>query len=139
MAPTLHLHGLLAVPSRLETPVSIFASVMVKQGKKPLYVWPLNQLFEYQTKNEELQILTQELRELKRTDREAYKERRKKILTPFVIGKWAARGTLKTAAPLLIFDIDGGNEETYVEIQKKGSNSPYIYRIEQSLGGGARI
>lgn len=139
MAPTLHFHGLLAVPSRLETPVSIFASVMVKQGKKPLYVWPLNQLFEYQTKNEELQILTQELRELKRTDREAYKERRKKILTPFVIGEWTARGTLKIAVPLLVFDIDGGSEDTYSAIKEKGNNSPYIYRIEQSLGGGARI
>lgn len=124
--------------TRLSTPVTFFNSVKVPKGAVPLKVITLEALFE-ETSSDACQQRTKALRSLKATDPASYKKQKVEQLAPFVIGDWDARGILKDAPPLILFDVDGGDEDTYRANLYRGSDSPYIYRIEQSVGGGTRI
>lgn len=121
--------------------ISIYSSVGVKNGttpKKYANAWEFFQRCS-DPENEALRKLTQELRELKQKDPEAYKAQRRKRCPAFAVGKWASRGNLAEPSRLLGFDIDGGGEDTHVFNLENASKSPFIARMEQSLGGGGRI
>ncbi len=124
---------------RPNAPVTFFESVTVPKGGSPWKEWTLKELFQFQTGDEKLEETTVELRQLKKQDIASYKELRKEQLPAFVIGKWKARGELETLVNLLLFDIDGGDEDIYRFNLENAHKSPYIYRKEQSLGGGGRI
>lgn len=121
--------------------ISIFSSVRVLNGTYPKRILPAEEFFAKcsDPANEKLIQLTAELRALKAEDEAKYKEVRKKRSSAFCVGEWPERGELKTPSPLLGFDIDGGNEGTYIFNLEAAPKSPFIYRMEQSLGGGARI
>lgn len=127
-----------APDTRLSTPVTFFSSVKVPKGAAPLKVVTLEALFE-ETSRDACQQRTESLRSLKATNPASYKKQKVEQLTSFVIGNWSARGILNDVPPLILFDIDGGDENSYRANLYRGSDSPYIYRIEQSVGGGTRI
>lgn len=121
--------------------LSIYRSVGVKNGtppKKYANAWEFFQRCS-DPGNEALVTLTEELRELKQKDPEAYKAQRRKRCPAFALGKWASRGSLAEPSRLLGFDIDGGGEDTHVFNLENAAKSPFIARMEQSLGGGGRI
>ena len=124
--------------TRLSTPVTFFQSVKVANGVPPVRVATLLELFEY-TSSDKCREVTEKLRSLKATDPAAYKNAKVELLAPYVIGKWNERGSLDEQSPLILFDIDGGDEDSYKANLEKASRSPYIYRMEQSVGGGTRI
>jgi len=126
-----------SVENRLTAPVTIFESV--NTTNPALACWTLQQLFEHQTTDDEIKGLTDILRQIKAKDKDYYKAKRKEVLSLFVIGYWPKRGELATPVNLLIFDIDGGNESGYPRLFSLANNCPFIYRVEQSLGGGARV
>jgi hypothetical protein len=98
----------------------------------------LKALFE-EAQRDECQEKTVHLRSLKETDPTAYKAAKAEKLQAYCIGRWDERGTLNEPSPLLLFDIDGGDEDSYKANLEKASQSPFIYRMEQSVGGGTRI
>ncbi|MGH1433094.1 MAG: hypothetical protein ACRBG0_01405 [Lewinella sp.] len=128
----------IAPSTRLNTPVTFFRSVKVLNGAAPLKVVTLEALFE-ETSKDACRQKTEFLRSLKMTDTLAYKKQKVEELTPFVIGDWEVRGILNDAPPLILFDIDGGDENSYLSNFYRVSDSPYVYRMEQSVGGGTRI
>ena len=121
--------------------ISIFSSVRVINGTHPKRILPAKEFFAKcsDPANEKLIRLTEELRALKAKDKEKYVAERKKRCSAFCVGEWPERGELKTPSPFLVFDIDGGGEDTYPHNLEAAPQSPYIYRMEQSLGGGARV
>ncbi len=122
--------------------LSIFQSVKVNNGTEPeeyANAWEFFQRCS-DPENEALAKLTQELREIKRKEgKEAYRDERRKRCPAFSVGKWASRGDLEEPSGLLGFDIDGGGEDTHVFNLENASKSPFIARMQQSLGGGGRI
>ncbi len=125
---------------RQKFPISYFKSVAVKTGEKPDRVVSLFDHFQYQSSDPKLKQKTEVLRTLKQSNLEAYKKQRLFELPAYVIGEWESRGNLKSDHPtLLIFDIDGGDEGTHIFNLAKAKKSPFIYRVEQSLGGGSRV
>jgi hypothetical protein len=125
--------------TRCKSPVTFFPGVSTKNGEANSHIWSLSHLFSYQVENEQLKSYTLELRALKGKDKNAYKEQRKTLLEVFSIGEWPQRGTIETSVPLLVFDIDGGSEESYLHHLANAHLCPFIYRLEQSLGGGCRV
>lgn len=121
--------------------ISIFSSVRVINGTYAKRILPAEEFFAKcsDPANEKLIRLTAELRALKAEDKEKYVAERKKRCSAFCVGEWPERGELKTPSPFLVFDIDGGGEDTYPHNLEAAPKSPYIHRMEQSLGGGARI
>ena len=122
----------------LKTPVSIFSSVKVPNGTKPIRVITLEELFA-ENNTDECRNKTEHLRSLKETDVNAYKAAKAKLLHSYCIGKWNERGALNEDASLMLFDIDGGTEDSYLANLANAKNSPFIFRMEQSVGGGTRI
>jgi hypothetical protein len=127
------------IEKRATAPVTIFSSVSTKNGEENSHIWPLSRLFAYQTEDKELKGFTDTLRKLKAKDKALYREQRKAFLQVFVLGNWPVRGTLEIPVSLLVFDIDGGNEKSYLQHLASAHLCPFIYRLEQSLGGGCRV
>ena len=126
-------------PALVQTRISLFKGVTVKNEEKPIKVFTLSEYFQYQ-QSDEVRQLTTKARKLKQEEGEkAYKSKRKEFLPSICMGIWETRGKLIKRSNLLIFDIDGGDEGAYIFNLESAKKSPYIYRVEQSLGGGTRI
>lgn len=119
--------------------VSIFQNVAAKNGTKPKQWGPIGEFFQQCAENEALEALTADLRALKAKAPDAYKDARRTKCPAFCLGRWESRGKLESPSKLLAFDIDGGSADTYPKHLAAAPRSPYIARMEQSLGGGARI
>ncbi|MCB9296306.1 MAG: PriCT-2 domain-containing protein [Lewinellaceae bacterium] len=121
--------------------VSVFKSVLVKDGTPPQRVLPVDEFFAKcsDPDNEKLVNLTTELRALKAKSPEDYKEARRKRCSAVCLGKWESRGSLDTPSSLLAFDVDGGDEHMHRFNLGAAHKSPYIRRMDQSLGGGTRV
>ena len=139
MENMLTLSGFTLYEERATAPVTIFSSVRTINGEERSQIWPLSRLFAYQTEDEELKGITDKLRKIKEKDKALYKDKRKHILPVFVLGDWPVRGTLEIPVKLLVFDIDDGNEKSYLQHLASAHLCPFVYRLEQSLEGGCRV
>lgn len=121
--------------------VSVFRSVMVKDGTPPQRVLTVDEFFAKcsDPDNKKLIRLTTELRALKAKSPKEYKEARRKRCSAVCLGKWESRGNLAVPPSLLAFDVDRGDEGTHRFNLEAAHKSPYIRRMDQSLGGGTRV
>ncbi len=125
--------------ARGQAPVSVFRHVKTFNGEPATRIWTLATLFDYQTTSVSLQEKTLNLRSLKSLSIPKYKTARKSLIPVIKPGKDLHRGHSSELIPLFVFDLDGGNQATYQQHLQHVSHCPYIYHMEQSLGGGARI
>lgn len=121
--------------------VSVFSSVLVKDGTPPQRVISVDEFFAKcsDPDNKNLIKLTTQIRALKAKSPEDYKETRRKRCSAVCPGKWESRGNLDTSPSLMAFDVDGGDENTHRFNLEAAHKSPYIRRMDQSLGGGTRV
>ena len=121
--------------------ISVFKNVLIKNGAPPEAVLSLSEFHEHM-QSDEIKQLTLRIRPLKNKNPKTYKDTRTKEMPVYCIGEWKNRGSLlehSLYTKFLAFDFDGGEESTHIFNLKSAENSPYIYRVEQSLGGGTRV
>jgi len=121
--------------------LSFFTGVHITGKDQPKKKVSLSQALPYweDPENEEFIALTQQLRALKYSDEQVYKKERGKLCPTFQIGDWETRNQCHTYVPILVFDIDGGDESSYKKHLTKCLEIPYLYHMMPSLGFGGRI
>lgn len=126
---------------REEAPVAFFKNVLVNNNQAPLRTTSLGEVIGSWSDpdNNKFAALTNNLRKLKKEDKELYKEERRKKMEAYKIGSWENRGTPLLYVPCLVLDIDAPDPRSFLDNLEKAKACEYIYFAGQSLGGGTRL
>jgi hypothetical protein len=121
--------------------VSIFKGVTVTDAAAPIEVTSAAALFARSTDSSNgLAKLSLELRAIKADQgKDAYKAARRSQCQAFCLGHWETRGKPKAPGRLLAFDVDGSGRPEHSKYLKAAAQSPYIARVDLSLGNGTRV
>lgn len=124
-----------------KAPVSFFTGTHIKGTSRPENFSSLRDCFTFweNPENKPLVELTKSLRSLKETDKATYKKERARNCPVYQIGHWETRKKCGIYVPVLVFDIDGCDDATYLFNLSKCEKISFIYRVMPSLGGGMRI
>lgn len=124
-----------------KAPVSFFTGTHIKGTSRPENFSYLLECFTFweDPDNKPLVELTKYLQRLKEKDKTAYKGERARICPVYQIGHWETRKDCRIYVPILVFDVDGCDEATYLFNLSKCEKISFIYRVMPSLGGGMRI
>jgi len=99
----------------------------------------LEEFLQLISEDKALRKQTEDLRKLRETDTEEYKKRKKQQAKLFIPGAWETRSTARARLPILLFDIDGGDEGTFVFHLEELKKDPHVFLVTQSTGGGAHV
>jgi hypothetical protein len=121
--------------------VSIFQGVTVTDAAAPIEVTSAAALFARSTDSSNgLAKLSLELRAIKADQgKDAYTAARRSQCQAFCLGHWETRGKPKAPGRLLAFDVDGSGRPEHSKYLKAAAQSPYIARVDLSLGNGTRV